>query len=50
MCPRAPEALRAPVAVLLSGGGFRGAHPAQPTTWCCPDPTDMVVFRLVREE
>ncbi|MGB9885369.1 MAG: TIGR04076 family protein [Moorellales bacterium] len=48
MCPWALGALLAPVAVLLHGGSFPWAAEGQPTEWCCPDPTDTVVFRLSR--
>lgn len=50
MCPWALGALLAPAAVLLNGGRFSWAEPDEPTFWCCPDPTDTVVFRLFREE
>lgn len=50
MCPWAMGALLAPAAVLLNGGSFPWAGGGEPTEWCCPDPTDTVVFRLAREE
>lgn len=50
LCSWALGALLAPVAVLLNNGSFSWAPEGEPTTWCCPDPTETVVFRLVREE
>lgn len=50
LCHWALAALLSPVAVLLNGGNFSWAPHNEPTEWCCPDPTETVVFRLRREE